>query len=129
MRDSKSWFPILLERVNANSTMLTLAVQPMEAWRELWVFHQSAGQWVIDVLPPATTEPNLGYVEFAGWIPATNKILAAREIKVDGRFKRSFDVISMDSLQVEKTADKPESLSTFYRWQDPTWKGQNVILR
>lgn len=116
-------------RVNANSTMLTLAAQPMEAWRELWVFHQSAGQWVIDVLPPATTEPNLGYVEFAGWVPATNKILTAREIKIDGRFKRSFNVISMDSLQIEKTANKPESLSTFYRWQDPAWKGQNVIMR
>jgi hypothetical protein len=116
-------------RANANNTALTLAVQPMEAWRELWVFHQFGGQWVIDVLPPALTEPNLGYVEFAGWVPATNKILAAREIKIDGRFKRSFDLVSLDSLQVEKTADKPESLSAFYRWQDPLWKSQNVILR
>ncbi len=116
-------------RANANNTMLVLAVQPMVAWRELWVFHQSGGQWIVDVLPPALTEPNLGYVEFAGWVPATNKILVAREIKVDGRFKRSFDVIGMDSLQVEKSVDKPEFLSTFYRWQDPSWKSQNVILR
>lgn len=116
-------------KTNANNTALALAVQPLEAWRELWVFHQSEGQWIIDVLPPAPTEPNLGYVEFAGWVPATNKILAAREIKMDGRFKHSFDVVSMDSLQVEKTADKPESLTTFYRWQDASWKSQNVILR
>lgn len=116
-------------KINAANTALALAVQPMDAWRELWVFHQSEGQWVIDVLPPAPTEPNLGYVEFAGWVPATNKILAAREIKMEGRFKRSFDVISMDSLQIERSADKPESLTPFYRWQDPSWKSQNVILR
>jgi hypothetical protein len=116
-------------RVNASASALTLAVQPMAGWRELWLFHQSGANWIIDVLPPAITDPNLGYVEFAGWVPGTNKILVAREVKVDGRFKRSFDLINMESLQIEKTADKPESLSTFYRWQDPQWKQQTVILR
>lgn len=116
-------------RSNAQNTALTLAVQPMDTWRELWVFHQSAGNWIIDVLPPANNDPELGYAEFSGWIPATNKILVTREAKVDGRFKRSFEVFNLDSLQVENGADKPESLSLFHRWQDPMWKRVTVSLR
>jgi hypothetical protein len=116
-------------RGNAHSTAMTLAVQPMESWRELWLFHKTNAGWLIDVLPPANTDPDLGYAEFAGWIPATNKMLVAREAKVDGRFKRSFEILSMDSLQVENGADKPSSLSIFHKWQDPTWKSQTVSLR
>ncbi len=116
-------------RANAGNSALTLAVEPLDGWRELWLFHQVDNAWVVDVLPPAATDPGLGYVEFAGWVPATDKMLVAREVKMDGRFKRSFDLVSIASLQVEKTADKPENLSSFYRWQDPQWKSQNLIVR
>ena len=116
-------------RANASGTALALAVQPMDGWRELWLFHQLNGNWVVDVLPPSLSDPELGYVEFAGWVPATNKLLVARETKTEGRFKRSFDVVNMDTLQVENSADKPGSLSIFYRWQDPAWKQQTVSLR
>lgn len=116
-------------RANAQNTALTLAVQPMENWRELWLFHQTSQGWIIDVLPPANSDPDLGYAEFAGWVPGTNKMLVAREAKVEGRFKKSFEVVSMDSLQVENGADKPGSLSVFYKWQDPAWKRQTISLR
>lgn len=54
---------------NAQSTALTLAVQPMDGWRELWLFHQVSGAWIVDVLPPAVIDPDIGYAEFAGWVP------------------------------------------------------------
>ncbi|MBY0573744.1 MAG: hypothetical protein K2P84_08695, partial [Undibacterium sp.] len=116
-------------RTHPQNKALTLAVQPMDGWRELWLFHQTSQGWIIDVLPPTNTNPELAYVEFAGWIPATNKMLVAREAKIDGRFKKSFEVVNMDTLQVENFADKPNSLSVFYKWQDPIWKHQTLSLR
>lgn len=116
-------------RINAQSNAVTMAVQPMESWRELWLFRQTNSGWSIDVIPPANVDPQLGYIEFAGWIQASNKFLVAREAKVDGQFKRRFEVINMDSLQAENGADQPSSLSVFYKWQDPIWKSQTLSLR
>jgi hypothetical protein len=116
-------------RANAKGNALVLAVQPMPAWREMWVFHQVAGGWTVDILPPAGSDPDVGYAEFAGWVPGAAKVLVAREARVEGRFKRSFEVLGLDTLAVEKTADKPESLSLFNRWQDPAWKRQTLSLR
>jgi hypothetical protein len=116
-------------RAHPKGAALTLAVQPMAAWRELWVFHQGAAGWIVDVLPPAATTPDVGYAEFAGWVPGAAKMLVAREARVEGRFKRSFEVLSMDTLAVETWADKPTSLTLFNRWQDPAWKRQTLSLR
>jgi len=35
----------------------------------------------------------------------------------------------MESSQVIRWADKPESLSAFYKWQDPQWKRMTISLR
>jgi len=114
---------------NAQNTALTIAVQPLDGWREMWLFHKSGGDWRIDAVPPADDTPDLGYIEFAGWVPGAKKLLAAREAKIDGRFVRRFEVLDLETLAVEKHADEPNALSVFYRWQDAAWKRQTVSLR
>ena len=112
-----------------NGQALALAVQPLDTWRELWVFRKTAGQWAIEVLPPASSNPELGYVEFAGWVPGATQMLLARETRIAGRSKRSFEVLRMDTLTPEKQASDPSLLLAFGKWQDAGWKRQTVSLR
>lgn len=116
-------------RANPAGNLLTLAAQPLAGWRELWVFQKGEAGWRVDVIPPAASAPDLGYIEFAGWVPGKRKLLAAREARVDGLYQRSFELIDLDLLRVERRAEQPEHLSTFYRWQDPAWKRMTVALR
>jgi hypothetical protein len=108
---------------------LALAVQPLETWRELWVFRKTAGQWTIEVLPPASSSPELGYIEFAGWVPGAQQMLIARETRIAGRSKRSFEVARMDTLTTEKQSSDASLLVAFGKWQDAGWKRQTVSLR
>ncbi len=112
-----------------NGQALALAVQPLDTWRELWVFRKTAGQWAIEVLPPASSNPELGYVEFAGWVQGAPQMLLARETRIAGRSKRSFEVLRMDTLTAEKQASEPSLLLAFGKWQDAGWKRQTVSLR
>ena len=114
---------------NREGSALAVAVQPLDTWREMWVFRQRPEGWSVDVVPPGMDRPDLGYVEFAGWVPGNTQMLVAREIKVDGRYKQSFETLRMSDLSVERLADKPANLTVFYRWQDPSWRAQTVSLR
>ena len=119
-------------RVNAGATMLSLAVQPLAGWRELWMFRLTPAGWMVQVLPPSTQAATVGYVEFAGWVPATGEVLAAREVHDAAhasRTLRTYELLNGETLETERQADAPSSLTAFYRWQDPAWKRVTVSLR
>jgi len=107
---------------------LVLAVQPLESWRELWVFHESAGSWTIDVLSPGLDDPEEGYVDFAGYAPGTRRLLIAREVKNRGRYRRSFEELRLDDLALVRQASSPELLRDFGRWQDIAWRRDTLAL-
>jgi hypothetical protein len=107
---------------------LVLAVQPLESWRELWVFHVTAGSWTIDVLSPGLDNPEEGYVDFAGYVPGTRRLLIAREVKEGARFRRSFEELRLDDLALVRQASSPELLRDFGRWQDVAWRRDTLAL-
>ena len=115
--------------LNREGNALALAVQPMDAWREVWVFRKQAGGWTVRVLPPATTVPEIGYAEFAGWVPGGTQMLVAREARGNGKYQRNFEVMRLDTLAVSRQASDPGVLGAFQRWQDPSWKEQTLSLR
>jgi hypothetical protein len=119
-------------RANATSTALVLAVQPLATWRELWMLRATPAGWTVQVLPPSTEAGDVGYVEFAGWVPGTTDVLAAREVRdrVHGnRLARTYELLDGQTLATLRAADAPGSLKAFYRWQDPAWKRITVSLR
>lgn len=115
--------------LNREGNALALAVQPAPAWRELWVFRKEGGAWTVSVLPPSETAPELGYAEFAGWVPGGRQMLVAREARGEGKYRRSYEVMGIDSLAPQRQSSDAASLGPFQRWQDPGWKRMTVSLR
>jgi hypothetical protein len=114
----------------AQEPALVLAVQPLESWRELWIFHEVAGQWTLDALSPGADDPEQGYVEFAGFAPGTRRLLIAREVKErTGRYRQRFELLRIDDLALVRTASTPDLLRDFGRWQDVAWRRDTLALR
>jgi hypothetical protein len=107
---------------------MVLAVQPLETWRELWVFHPSGARWTTDVISPGVEDPQEGYVEFAGFAPGTRRLLVAREVKEHGHFQRRFEELRLDDLLLVRQASAPELLADFGRWQDLAWRRDTLAL-
>lgn len=114
---------------NREGTALALAVQPVDGWRELWVFKKDADGWAVQVLPPAALQPGTGYAEFAGWEPGGQRLLVAREAMAEGKTIRRFEVVKLATLQTERTAFDAEALGPFSRWPDAAWKRATLALR
>jgi hypothetical protein len=112
-----------------SGTVATLTVQPLPSWTELWVVRKSADGWTIDTLTPATTEPDVGYVESAGFSPDGARLLVVREARVSGRATRKFQVLDASTLAVQLQHSDVTKLSAFKRWQSAWWKAGTLALR
>jgi hypothetical protein len=115
--------------INGHGNVISLAVQPTETWREMWLLKKTAEGWVADALPPSVQGLELGYAEFAGFTPDGKQVLLAREARVQNKHKRSFEVVSVDSLVTEKQASDPSLLGAFQRWQNAVWKANTLSIR
>jgi hypothetical protein len=115
-------------RAISQASALVVAVQPLESWRELWVLRESAGTWTIDVLSPGADDPEEGYVEFAGFVPGSRRLLIVREVRDHGRFRRRFEELRLDDLSTVRQASTPELLRDFGRWQDLGWRRDTLAL-
>jgi hypothetical protein len=108
----------------------TLAVQPLASWTELWVLRRAAdGSWSFDTLTAATTEPDVGYVEAAGFSPDGGRLLVVREVRAAGHVSRRFQVLLTPALSVEKWASSADKLVAFKRWSAPSWRAGTLALR
>jgi hypothetical protein len=83
---------------------------------------------MVDVLPPGYNDPDEGYIEYAGYVPATRRLLIARELKERGHFVRSFEEVRLDDLVTVKQATRPGLLRDFGRWQDAAWQRDTLAL-
>jgi hypothetical protein len=115
--------------VDREGDAAALAVQPTATWRELWVFRRTRAGWMLQVLPPATSGPDVGVAEFAGWVPGGRQALVARESRVEGVYRRRFEVVRLDDLATERQSSEPGALGPFQRWADAGWKRDSPSLR
>ncbi|HYM27901.1 MAG TPA: hypothetical protein VET66_07110, partial [Steroidobacteraceae bacterium] len=112
----------------AQGRALALAVQPLPSWRELWVFHAQPEGWTVDVISPGLDAPEVGYVDFAGFVPATHRLLVAREVRTRSGYARRFEELRLDDLALVKQASAPQLLADFGRWQDVSWRRDTLSL-
>jgi membrane protein implicated in regulation of membrane protease activity len=113
-----------------SGTVATLAVQPLPAWTELWVLRRAAdGTWSFETLTAAMTDPDVGYVESAGFSPDGGRLLLVREARAAGHLARRFQVVDAGSLAVQKWASSADKLVAFKRWSAPSWRAGTLALR
>jgi hypothetical protein len=118
-------------RIAPTGNAVAIAVAPVTAWTELWLFRrEGTGTWRTDVLPPALGQPgdDIGYVELAGFSPDGQRILVAREFRISGRPGKRFELLSPDCA-VLQWSTTPARLRAFDRWATLAWKRTTLSLR
>jgi len=116
-------------RINREGNAIAIASVPADGWRELWLLRRTAQGWRMTALPPVAAQPGLGYAEFAGWVPGGKEFLVARESRAEGRYKRSYEQVDLDTLETRRQAGDVAMLGAFQRWQAADWKGATLSLR
>jgi hypothetical protein len=123
-------------RLSPHGDAVVFAQSPLPGWTELVLLRRGHDP---QTLAPAAVDPDLGYVEFAGWSPDGTRLLVAREARTTGPLgqagtlapwvQRSFQILRADTLAVEKQASKLDNFVSFRRWQSPDWRRSTIALR
>ncbi|WP_343629017.1 hypothetical protein [Roseateles sp.] len=116
-------------RANREGNAIAIASVPADGWRELWLLRRGAKGWTLSVLPPAPAQPGLGYAEFAGFVPGGKELLVARESRAEGRYRKAFELVDLDTLEARRQAAEPAMLGAFQRWQTAEWKAASLSVR
>jgi hypothetical protein len=56
-------------------------------------------------------------------------MLVARESRAEGRYRRTFELVSLATLQPERQATEPTGLGVFQRWADTGWLNASPATR
>jgi hypothetical protein len=123
-------------RVAPHGDAIVFAQSPLPSWTELVVLRRGHDP---QTLAPAAVDPELGYVELAGFSPDGAHLLVAREARMTGPLgqpntlapwvQRSFQIVRADSFVVEKQAARLDNFVTFRRWRSPDWQRSTLALR
>jgi hypothetical protein len=122
-------------RVAPHGDAVAFAQSPLPAWTELVVLGRGQAQ----TLAPAAVDPDVGYVELAGWSPDGARLCLVREARMTGPLgapntlapwiARTFQIARADTLAVEKQASHLDNFVTFRRWAAPSWRSTTLALR
>ena len=123
-------------RMAPRGDAVVFAQSPLPAWTELVLLRRGHDE---ETLAPAPIDPDVGYVEPAGWSPDGTRLLVAREARVTGPLgqpgtlapwiQRSFQILRADGLTVEKQATRLDNFISFRRWVSPDWRRATLALR
>jgi len=126
-------------RIAPHESAVAMVTQPLVGWSELLVLRPSQGPWSAETLAPAAIDPDLGYVELAGFTPDGAHLLVARESRASGPLgspntlapwaQKAFQLVATSDLHVEKQATSLASFGSFRRWESPEWRGGTLALR
>jgi hypothetical protein len=126
-------------RVAPHDAGVAMVVQPLAGWSELLVLRPGASGWSADTVTPATIDPDLGYVELAGFSPDGARLLVVREARASGPLgspntlapwiQRAFQVVGTADLRVEKESRSHATFATFKRWEAADWRRGTLALR
>jgi len=126
-------------KVAPSGNAATVVIQPLAGWSELLVLRAKQGAWTAETLAPAAIDPELGYVEPAGFSPDGGHLLVVRESEASGPLgaphtlapwvQKTFQIVSTDTLQIEKQAATLASFPSFRRWEAAAWRGSTLALR
>ncbi len=101
---------------------VTLVVQPLGGWSELWLARPDDTGWKWDVLVPAASAPGVGYVEMAGASPDGKHLLVVREALGTPDVRRDFQQLNVETLKVEHLAHEAAGFRPFRMWSSARWR-------